>query len=244
MRKRRRSADGARFTPNPGPREPARARRARIRETASALLDLAIEASGQSRATAIAEAEQLARARRVGRDRGVVNSNDYGAGIRLEAIFAHDGTLLREADVTVADAPDPHMPRVTVRRARRTDPLMVLCRAGTIDQLQVDAGELLRTAMEESLPPMPGVARSEVHVAPFLRGTISDRQLRACRTVRSAFLILGDKLPVVVWILLGGTIGGYAARARMRHTTAAGLLQSGLDKFARHFGLAPVSSDR
>jgi hypothetical protein len=242
MRKRRRSANGARFTPNPGPREPARGRRSRIRAKASALVDLAVEASGQDRTAA--EAEQFARAKRVGRDRGVVNGNDYGAGIRLEAVYGHDGTLLREADVTVADAPDPHMPKVTVRRARRTDPLMVLHRAGTIDQLQVDAGELLRTAMEESLPPMPGVARSEVHVAPFLRGTFSDRQLRACQTVRSAFLVLGDKLPVVVWILLGGTIGGYAARARMRHTTAAGLLQSGLDKLAQHFGLAPVSADR
>ena len=174
----------------------------------------------------------------------MVNGNDYGAGIRLEAIYGHDGALLREADVTVDDAPDPHMPKVTVRRARRTDPLIVLFRAGTIDEVQVDAGEQLRTAMEESLPPMPGVSRSEVHVAPFLRGTFSDRQLRACRTVRSASLILGDKLPVVVWILLGGTIGGYAAHVRTRHTTAAGLLQSGLDKLAQHFGLAPVSADR
>ena len=174
----------------------------------------------------------------------MVNRSDYGAGIRLKAIRAHDGALLREADVTVADAPDPHLPRVTVRRARRTDPLIVLCRAGTIDQRQVDAGELLRAAMEESLPSMPGVTRSEVHVAPFLRATVSDRQLRACRTVRSAFLILGDKLPVVVWILLGGTIGGYAAHARMRHTTAADLLRNGLDRLARHFGLAPVSAGR
>jgi hypothetical protein len=242
MRKRRRPAEGARLNPNPGPRDPVRARNARIRAKASALLDLAVEASSQSRTAA--QAEQLARAKRVGRDRGVVNGNDYGAGIRLEAIYGHDGALLREADVTVDDAPDPHMPKVTVRRARRTDPLIVLFRAGTIDEVQVDAGEQLRTAMEESLPPMPGVSRSEVHVAPFLRGTFSDRQLRACRTVRSASLILGDKLPVVVWILLGGTIGGYAAHVRTRHTTAAGLLQSGLDKLAQHFGLAPVSADR
>ena len=242
MRKRRRPADGARLISNPGLRDPVRARRARIREKASALLDLAVEAIGQSRATA--EAQQLARARRVGRDLGVVGRSDYGAGIRLKAIRTHDGTLLREADVTVADAPDPNLPRVTVRRARRTDPLIVLCRAGTIDQREVDAGELLRAAMEESLPSMPGVTRSEVHVAPFLRATVSDRQLRACRTVRAAFLILGDKLPVVVWILLGGTIGGYAAHARMRHTRAADLLRDGLDRLVRHFGLAPTSSGR
>ena len=65
--------------------------------------------------------------------------------MRLEAVIAHDGTLLREVDVTIADAPDPHMPRVTVRRARRSDPLTVLYRVGTIDRLQVDAGELYTT---------------------------------------------------------------------------------------------------
>ena len=116
----------------------------------------------------------------------------------------------------------------------------MLYRAGSIDRCQVEAGERLRTAMEASEPPMPGVARSEVHVAPFLRATIGDRQLKACRSVRAAFLILGDRLPAVVWILLGGTIGGYAAPARMRKATAADLLRDGLDKLVRHFGLAPV----
>ena len=227
-RKSLRRGGGAMVTADPGPPELAGARLDRIRAKAPLLLALATKPIRLSKAAAAAA--QLARARRVGRDLGVVNGSDYGAGIRLKAIRARDGALLREADVTVADAPDPDVPRVTVRRARRTDPLIVLCRAGTIDQRQVDAGELLRAAMEASLPSMPGVTRSEVHVAPFLRATVSDRQLRACRTVRSAFLILGDKLPVVVWILLGGTVGGYAAHARMRHTTAADLLRNGLDK--------------
>jgi hypothetical protein len=241
-RKSLRRGDGVMVTADPGPPELAGARLDRIRAKAPLLLALATEPIRRSKA--VAAAAQFARAGRVGRDLGVVNRSDYGHGIRLKPIRARNGALLREADVRVADAPDPDAPRVTVRRARRTDSLLVLYRARTIEPHHLDAGEMLRAKMEESLPSMPGVTRSEVHIAPFLRATVSDRQLRACRTVRSAFLTLGDKLPVVVWILVGGTIGGYAAHARMRHTTAAGLLQSGLDKLARHFGLAPVSSDR
>jgi hypothetical protein len=237
-RKRRQIVDRALFTADPGPPELAGARLDRIRAKAPLLLELATETVRQSKAAS--DAAQLARARRVGRDLGVVNRNDYGHGIRLKPIRARDGTVLREADVVVADAPDPDRPKVTIRRARRTDSLIALFRSGTIDQRQVDAGELLRAAMEASLPTMPGVTRSDVHVAPLLRATVGDRQLRACRTVRSAFLILGAKLPVVVWILLGGTIGGYATHAGMRHTSAAGHLRTGLDRLAHHFGLAPT----
>jgi hypothetical protein len=50
----------------------------------------------------------------------------------------------------VGDAPDPHAPKRTIRRARRTDHLLVLLREGTIDQRQADAGEMLRNAMERS----------------------------------------------------------------------------------------------
>ena len=51
------------------------------------------------------------------------NRSDYGHGIRLVPIRGRDRAILREADVAIADAPDPDMPNVTVRRARRTDPL-------------------------------------------------------------------------------------------------------------------------
>jgi hypothetical protein len=128
MRRRRRPvSDGARFTADPGP--PARTRLDRIRAKAPLLLALATEPIRQAKVAA--EAAQLARARRVGRDLGVVNRSDYGPGIRLEAIRAHDRAIVREADVEVVDAPDPHVPTVTLRRARRTDPLEVLKRAGT-----------------------------------------------------------------------------------------------------------------
>ena len=115
---------------------------------------------------AAAEAAQLARARRVGRDLGVVNRSDYGHGIRLVPIRGPDRAILREADVVVADAPDPDMPNVTVRRARRSDPLEVLKRAGTINAREREAGEKLRDAIERSQPSLPGMFRSEIHVAP------------------------------------------------------------------------------
>ena len=46
---------------------------------------------------------QLARARRVGRDLGVVDRSDYGHGIRLAPIRGSGGAILREADVVVDD---------------------------------------------------------------------------------------------------------------------------------------------
>jgi hypothetical protein len=44
--------------------------------------------------------------------------------------------------------------------------------------------------------------------------------------------------PAVLWIVLGGTIRGYAAFARVRHTTAAELLRRGLGALADHYKLA------
>ena len=107
------------------------ARIARIRAKASIMLALATEPIRQAKAAS--EAAQLARARRVGRDLGVVNRSEYGPGIRLVPIRGPGGTIVREADVEVVDTPDPDAPKVTRRRARRIDPLEVLKRAGTIN---------------------------------------------------------------------------------------------------------------
>ena len=231
-------ADEPRVSADPGPPEPPAARIARIRAKAPLLLALATEPIRQAKAAA--EAAQLARARRVGRDLGVVNRSDYGPGIRLEAIRAHDRALLREADVTVADAPDPDAPKVTLRRARRTDPLAVLIRAGTINAREREAGEKLRNAIERSQPSLPGMFRSEVHVAPQDRVAISERQLKAGCHVRRALAALDDVVrPAVLCIVRdGGTIRGYAAFAHVRHTTAAELLRRGLGALADHYRLA------
>jgi hypothetical protein len=83
---------------------------------------------------------------------------------------------VREADVEAVDAPDPHVPKVTLRRARRTDPLEVLKRAGTINAREREAGEKLRDAIEQLQKSPPGMFRSEVHVAPQDRVAISERQ--------------------------------------------------------------------
>ena len=79
-------ADRQRVSADPGPPEPPAARIDRIRAKAPLLLALATEPIRQAKAAA--EAAQLARARRVGRDLGVVNRSDYGPGIRLVPIRA------------------------------------------------------------------------------------------------------------------------------------------------------------
>ena len=61
---------------DPGPPEPPAVRIARIRPKAPILLKLATEPIRQ--ADAAGEAAQIARARRVGRDLGVVDRSDYG----------------------------------------------------------------------------------------------------------------------------------------------------------------------
>src|ERR1700704_3681226 len=75
-RQRRPVVDGARFTADPAPPEPAKARLDLIRAKTPLLLALATEPIRQAKVAA--EGAQLARARRVGRDLGVVNRSDYG----------------------------------------------------------------------------------------------------------------------------------------------------------------------
>jgi hypothetical protein len=106
MRHRRRQTERGRFAAD-GPPKPASSRSG-SREKAP-IPPHTVEALRQGRAAA--EAVQLARARCVGRDRGVVSGSDFGPGIRLDAIRSHDGVLLREADVTVGDARRTHTRR-------------------------------------------------------------------------------------------------------------------------------------
>jgi hypothetical protein len=221
-------------TADPGPPEPHFVKLERIRSKAPILLALALEAIRESRQTAAQEA--LARARRVGQDNGIRQHSDFGHGIRLEAIVSGD-TVVREADISIEDAPDPRNPRIIVRRARRTDSLHVLWRMGTIDHRQIDAGERLRWSMERSLAPLPGIAQSEVHTSPFSRVVIAQGQLKAVRQVRHAGEAMGRCRTAVLWILMGGSINGLAAWARCHKTTASELVQDGLDLLADHYGL-------
>jgi hypothetical protein len=79
-----------------------------------------------------------------------------------------------------------------------------------------------------------------VHVAQWNRVTITERQLKDCRFVRLALAVLENVVaPAVLWIVRdGGTIRGYAAFARVRHTTASELLRHGLGALADHYKLA------
>jgi hypothetical protein len=183
---------------DPGPPEPPAVRIARIRPKAPILLKLATEPIRQ--ADAAGEAAQLARARRVGRDLGVVDRSDYGHGIRLAPIHRSGGAILREADVVVDNETNPRRPNVTLRRACRTDPPEVLKRAGTIDTREREAGERLRDAIERSQPSLRGASRSVIHVAPWSRTVFSERQLKACRCVQRADAAL-DKA------VAGGAVG-------------------------------------
>jgi hypothetical protein len=70
----RRPANELRVSADPGPPESPAARIARIRSKAPILLGLVTEPIRQAKAAA--EAAQLARVRRVGRDLGVVNRSD------------------------------------------------------------------------------------------------------------------------------------------------------------------------
>jgi DNA-directed RNA polymerase specialized sigma24 family protein len=105
---------------------------------------------------------------------------------------------------------------------------------------EVNAGEKLREAMERSQPSLPGMFRSEVHVAPQDRVAISERQLKAGCHVRRALAALDDVArPVVLSIVRDGrAIRDYAAFAHVRHATVAELLRRGLGELADHYRLA------
>jgi hypothetical protein len=164
---------------------------------------------------------------------------DHGPAIRLRAVRSHTGVVLREADAVVSLEPDSSNPRITVRRARSSDPLVALLRIGTVTARQFDAVELLRTAMEQTVR-MAGVSGScEGRTAPHQRGSLTQFQMAGCEAVREASAAVGPRCwPVVVWLAGGGTIRGYAAHVRRRHVTSASLLIDGLDRLADYYRLS------
>jgi hypothetical protein len=186
------------------------------------------------------ELTRIARAARVGSDDGVRHGQDYGPGLRLRpARGRHRGERLREADVEIEDGPDPARPNNTVRRARRSDPLVALLRAGTITMREFDAAELLRDELQAAQTPIPCTGQSSIHVSPYQRIGISDRQVNATSASRRSLAAVGVlNRAVVLWIVLGGTIRGYATFAHVRHTTSAEQLRSGLVALAEHYQLA------
>jgi hypothetical protein len=180
-----------------------------------------------------ADKRQHARAARVGRDLGVVDRADFGHSLRMVAVRGHDGAVLREPDVEVADEEDREpgtVRRTTVRRGRRADPLLTLYKYKSITEKQFDAAECLRADMEAAMPRLAGGGQSDVHLAPWARGGVSGRQMEACATVREALARIGaqDQL-TVAWVLAGGTISGLAAYARVSDMWVSASLRRALD---------------
>jgi len=234
---RRRKALGSRPSADPGPPELAGARLDRIR--AKAPLHLAMLTDGIRAGRLAGEQAQIARVARVGQDDRVQHGPDYGPGIRLRPIRTRGHrTTLRPADVEMEEGPDPKLPNKTVRRARRNDPLTALLKAGTITGRQFDAAEKLRGHLEASEAALTGAAQSEIHVAPHQRTGQSVRQLDNRTEARKAIkAITPCNLEMVMWIVGGGTITGYAAHAHTHHTKVAAKLKAGLGELARHYRL-------
>lgn len=179
-----------------------------------------------------AELAQIARAARVGHDDGVQHGRDYGPGLRLRAV-AH-----RQADVVLEDGPDIDRPNETVRRARRSDPLLALRRAGSIAARDFEAAERLREELEAGQPSMPTCAGNPagVFTAPHLRIGISELQIEACAAARLAIAaVSGVNRQAVLWVVLGGTVLGYRAYAGCRNETARGWVMAGLAELADYY---------
>jgi len=152
--------------------------------------------------------------------------------------------VLREADVIIEDGPDPLEPRVTVRRARRCDPLQRLLAFGSICNRQFDAAERLRSDLEASMPRSANAG----FIWHFI-GTANDRlpltegQMRASTRVREAFGLVpaGDR-EMLVWMISGGSVVGYARYAHLRDQSVRSALRSVLDLLADHYFGAEVSA--
>jgi hypothetical protein len=199
------------------------------------LLAMALEPIRTARAQATAQ--QRDRVARVGRDRGVVNLADFGAALRLDAVRTRDGTVLREADVLVHDEPEEPGSRRRIRRARRADPLDTLLKHGSINRRQHTAAMALRGDCEAATPKLPScAAQSEVHAVPWARLGVTPSQLTASAAARDALACLrAQHLPVVIWIVGGGTITGYVIYARVHRQTATERLRAGLSELANHY---------
>lgn len=188
---------------------------------------------------------RVSRAARVGRDDGVQHGRDYGPGLRLRPMRGRRrGERLRDADVEIEDGPDPDRPNNTVRRARRSDPLVALLRAQTITAREFDAAELLRDELQAAQASIPCTGQASIHVQPFRRTGVSDRQVNAAGAARRAMAAVAVvNRAVVLWIVLGGTVEGFALYARTRRAPCGERLKTGLGELADHY-FGRRSSDR
>jgi hypothetical protein len=166
---------------------------------------------------------------------------DVGPTIRLEAVINPAGQVIREADVSVATVRDPDQPSRVIRRAVRADPLLALLRVRSISSREFEAAELLRASLEALTPPLGQTGGLSVQTAAFLRKPISAASLEACRRAREAAAALGRlHWEAVLWVALGGSVGGYATWRRMRIAVAGDRIRAGMARLADHFEECPA----
>lgn len=196
----------------------------------------AVRRSPEEMALLIAASRRAERAERAIR-RAALRETHYGVDVgpvlRLAPVTDGHGTVIREADVTIATAGDAV--NRTVRRAVRADPLVALQRAGSITGRELEACETLRSRLEGITPPLGQSGGMPVHVAPFLRKPISIQQIEASEDVREAAAALGRRWEAVLWVCLGGTVDGYSAYRSLRTHDARKLVHGGIAMLADHF---------
>lgn len=162
-----------------------------------------------------------------------VDPRDYGPNIRRKAVRSRSGLLLREADVTVEEGPDPNDPKIKVRRARRTDPLRRLLDTNSITKRQYDAAEVLRGHIEDAEPNMGGGAVGGCSTSPFTRIPVTSGMLWARDRQREglAAVAAADRL-TLCWLIAGGSIGGFCIYGRRSHHWVTASLRRALDALA------------
>lgn len=187
---------------------------------------------------------QMARAARVGRDRGFRGPADLGHGLLLDPVRDRAGAILREPMVAIdKDAADPAAPTRRLCRARKIDPMQVLLTARSIAKRHYEAGEQLREHAEASEPYLGSNAMGKIFVDGGTSVSITDRQIHACWKLRLAWEnVPPDNRRVIEWIVLDhGTVAGFARHTHRRHAAIAGDLRCGLESLADHyFGRQPT----
>jgi hypothetical protein len=178
--------------------------------------------------------DQMARARRVGRDpRGV---SDYGHSIRLTAMHDYDGRLLRPADVEISATGDLTNPNRIVRRARRADSLALLKRIGTISDLDLIACERLRDDLERSGRSLPAGTLPATRSPPWGRSGVNSEQLIAMAAVRDAMAnVAARDRPALLWIVAGGGINGFVRLTGRRRQAVTGSIVAACAALVDHY---------
>jgi hypothetical protein len=210
-----------------------------IQSKAPVYLAMALQPIRAAKKAALAE--QMERVSRIGRDHlGVVDKADYGHSIRQIAVRDHNGTAIREADVEIAAQADLSNPNRVVRRARRTDSLLLLRQGGAISEVEYRAGEMLRDDMERGQTSMAAGTEPSSRPPPWGRIGINAEQIRAIAAVRAAMATVdeSDRL-ALLWLLAGGSVNGFVRYKRCDRARVTSSICRGLVALAKHYGLLP-----